>query len=95
MKINLCKKLHGSFRRCTFGLSLTNKEKKMRITANTIREKIKNISGVSVKMVSSDGGGHFTVYLNSENENFKVAYAIHRAGYARTANNGKTICLQA
>lgn len=66
----------------------------MKVTGNTIKAKIKAISGISVK-VANDGGNHFTVYLNDRSENFKVAYAIHRAGWKRTANNDSNICIEA
>ena len=66
----------------------------MKITGNTIKAKIKSLSGVSAKMVSSDGGNHFTVYLENRADNFKVAYAIHRAGWKRTANNESNICIE-
>lgn len=66
----------------------------MKITGNTIKAKIKNINGTIVSHVVNDGGNHFTVYLESTADNFKVAYAISRAGWKRTANNGKSICIE-
>lgn len=67
----------------------------MKITGNTIKSKIRSINGTEVKSVANNGGNTFTVYLNDEADNFKVAYALMRAGYKRTANNGMSISIEA
>ena len=66
----------------------------MKITGNTIKAKIANINGATVKRVTNDGGNRFTIYLNDIADNFKVAYAVNRAGWKRIANNTSNICIE-
>jgi len=66
----------------------------MKITGNTIKAKIANLNGTIVKRVANDGGNRFTVYLKDEADNFKAAFAINRAGWKRTANNGTSISIE-
>ena len=58
-----------------------------RITGNTVKAKIKSISGVDVLRVTSQGANAYVVYLKDVSDNFKVCYALNRAGYRRTFNN--------
>lgn len=37
-----------------------------RITGNTVKSKIENISGIALKSVHSDGGNAYTVRLNNQ-----------------------------
>lgn len=57
------------------------------MTTQTVKAKIKNLSGiVNFKAFHHGDNKSFTVICKTSDA-FKIAYAIHRAGWKRTSNS--------